>query len=62
MYIFLEPDTEAENIIKNNKSKKSMSVYAFKLDKNRNGATGIEPITFIRPNFKMYDNDGLKNI
>lgn len=55
-------DTEAENIIKNNKSKKSMSVYAFKLDKNRNGATGIEPITFIRPNFKMYDNDGLKNI
>lgn len=55
-------DKEAENIIKNNKSKKSTSVYAFKLDKNRNGATGVEPITFIRPQFKMYDNDGLKNI
>lgn len=55
-------DKEAENIIKNNKSKKSTSVYAFKLDKNRNGATGVEPITFIRPRFKMYDNDGLKNI
>ena len=55
-------DKAIENIIKNNKSKKSTSVYAFKLDKNRNGATGIEPITFIRPQFKMYDNDGLKSL
>lgn len=55
-------EADAENIIKNNKSKNTASIYAFKLDKNRNGATGIEPITFIRPQFKMYDTEGLKNL
>lgn len=55
-------DEKAMDIINTNKEKQIVSKYAFKLDKNRNGATGIEPITFIRPSFKMYDNEGLKNI
>lgn len=53
-------DKSIENIIRTNKENKSVNKYTLKLDKNRNGATGVEPITFLKKEFKMYDNEMLK--
>ena len=55
-------DKGRKDILETNKEKKEHSVYGFNLDKNRNGATGIEPITFIRPSFTMLDKKGLREI
>lgn len=50
----------AADILRTNEEKKDISVYAFKLDKNRNGATDTQPITFFRPRFKLIENKKIR--
>lgn len=55
-------DNAAAKMLERNLKRDGASKYAFILDKVRDGAPGIEPLTFIRNNFRMLDNEGLKNI
>ena len=58
-----EMDSSQTNIlVKNNLERKEISTYSLILDKNRNGATRIEPLIFLKSKFKMYDYTSIKEL